>query len=247
MSKPKFIIDKKRQSDDRSLPASMIKKVKDKLLGGGFVLLPSDTCYSLGILALNEDARNKVNYVLGRRNEPTSVAFHNHQHVSQWMKMDRPVVALLEQFTPGPITIVCKAKDEIPDEFLERVIGSPDRTIGVRVPNSRIERQIGGCTEHLLMTVAVRDIETEGAVRDFQKACEIVKFGMGELDSVGWGAIEGSGKFYPSHSTVVRVGGIKGVELIRDGNIPFAQIQEFLSNTSERETQREPSRGNAGN
>lgn len=231
MSEPKFVINKKRRTNGRNLPTSIIQEVRNKLLHGGFVLLPSDTCYSLGTIAKDEDARNKVNFVLGRGDDPVSIAFSSYRHVRQFVEMNEAVAALLEEFTPGPITIVCKAKKEISDEFLERVIGSRDRTIGVRIPDSRIERDIAGCTDHLLMTVAVRDPATEMAIQDFEMACEIVKFGMGDLEKVGWGAIEGN-KFYGEHSTVVRMKGGNEVELLRQGDIPFKDIQETINNPS---------------
>ena len=213
------------------------------MLRGGFVLLPSDTCYSLTTIARDENARAKVNYVLGRGNDPVSIAFSGYRHVREWVQMDESIAALLEQFTPGPITIVCKARDEVSDEFLEGVIGSPDRTIGVRIPDSRIERDIAACTEYLLMTVAVRDPDTDEAIQDFEKACEIVKMGgIADFKKLGWDAIEGN-QFYSSHSTVVRMGGVNGVQLLREGDIPFKHILDTLRNPSGWAVEMERERG----
>src|SRR5215510_7639463 len=156
MSDPKFVINNRRRTSGRNLPTSVVQEVRNRLLRGGFVLLPSDTCYSLSTIAKDEHARDNVNYVLGRGNDPVSIAFSSYRHVREWVRMDEATAALLEHFTPGPITLVCKARDEVSDEFLQYVIGSPDRTIGVRIPDSRIERDIAACTEYLLMTVAVR-------------------------------------------------------------------------------------------
>jgi|GEM_PF-2325367 len=231
MSEPKFIIYKQQRTNGRNLPTSIIQKVRNVLLQGGLMLLPSDTCYSLATIAMDEDGRNKVNLVLGRGDDPVSIAFSTYRHVRQFMEMNAAVAALIEEFTPGPITIVCKARKEISDELLERKIGSFDRTIGVRIPDSRIERDIAGCTEHLLMTVAVRDPDTGMAIQKFEKACEIVKFGIADPEKFIWGAIEGN-QFYGEHSTVVRMQGVNSVELLRQGDIPFKDIQETINNPS---------------
>lgn len=245
MNDPEIVINKNGYTSGGNLPSSVVKAMRNRLLRGGFVLLPSDTCYSLGAIVKDEHARNKVNYVLGRGNDPVSIAFSSYRHVREWVQMDEATAALLEQFTPGPITLVCKARDAVSDEILERWIGSPDRTIGVRIPDSLVERDIAGCTEHLLMTVAVRDPETDEAVQDFEKACEIVKVGIGDLRELGWDALEGN-QFYSSHSTVVRMGGVNGVQLIREGDIPFSLIQETIRNPSGWAKEMERERGNEG-
>lgn len=245
MSDPQSVINRMRRTSGRNLATSVVQEIRNRLLLGGFVLLPSDTCYSLGTIAKDEHARDNVNYVLGRGNDPVSIAFSSYQHVRQWVKIDQATAALLEHFTPGPITLVCKAKDEVADHFLKHVIGSPDRTIGVRIPDSRIERDIAGCTEHLLMTVAVRDPETDEAIQNFDDACEIVKTGIGDLKELGWDAIEGN-KFYSSHSTVVRMGGVNGVQLIREGDIPFTLIQETITKPSGWAVEMEHERGTKG-
>jgi L-threonylcarbamoyladenylate synthase len=231
MNEPQFMINKLQRTHGGNLPTSVVQEVRARLLQRGFVLLPSDTCYSLGTLAIDESARNNVNAILGRKDEPISLAFSSYLQVQQFVKMDNPTAVLLERYTPGPITIVCKAKDDVPREFLERTIGSVDRTIGVRIPDSRVERDVAGCTQYQLMTVAVRDFETGEAIQDFGRAIDIVKLGIVKHGSCGWAAIEGN-NFYASHSTVVRVGGSEKVELLREGDTPFADIRDGINTLS---------------
>lgn len=231
MSEPQFVINKMQRTDGRSLPTSVVQKVRGRLLQRGFVLLPSDTCYSLGTLAIDESARNKVSTILGRKDEPISLAFSSYLQVQQLVKMDNTTAMLLERFTPGPITIVCKAKDDVSKEFLEHTIGSADRTIGVRIPDRWVERDVAGCTQYQLMTVAVRDFETGEAIQDFKRALEVVSQGTERLGGAGWAAIEGD-DFYAFHSTVVRVGGSDKVELLREGDIPFADIRKAINTLS---------------
>jgi L-threonylcarbamoyladenylate synthase len=122
---------------------------------------------------------------------------------------------------------VCKAKEAVPDDFLMNVIGSSDRTIGVRIPDSSIERDLAASTQSPLMTVAVRDLNTGEAIQQFEQAVEVVKSGIERLGGAEWAAIEGE-NFYASHSTVIRVG-VDKVELLRKGDEgPTEEILDFI-------------------
>jgi L-threonylcarbamoyladenylate synthase len=221
MSRPDFIIEKSFRTEGGALATSFVQKARDKLLKRGFILLPSDTCYSLAALAADEFARKSVNAILGRPDDPISLAFPNYFSVHRLIEVDNTTALLLEHFTPGPITVVCQAKADVSQDFLAN-IASFDRTIGVRIPDSFIEREIAASTDYPLMSVAVRD-DTGKPVQIFRDACEIVSAGTQRLGSVGWGAIEGDG-FYFSHSTVVRVGGVDKVTLLREGDLLFDHI-----------------------
>jgi L-threonylcarbamoyladenylate synthase len=206
---------------------SVLEQVRGMLLRGGCVLLPSDTCYSLGALPINEGTRANVNAILDRNLGPISLAFGSYPQVQEYVAVNAMIALLLERFTPGAITIVCKARDEIPDDFLMNTIGSSDRTIGVRIPDSHIEREIAASTQYPLMTVAVR--ETGAEIRDFRQALEVVTHGTEKIGGADWAAIEGDAAFRDSHSTVIRVSSVDKIELIREGDIPFADIQGYVN------------------
>ena len=211
------------------LPTSIIQETRRILLKGGFALLPSDTCYSLGALAIDENSRFKVNTVLRRVNEPISLAFNTYLSLQVFVKMNNVIAALIERFTPGPFTIVCEASDAIADAFLKHTLGSLDGTIGIRIPDSRDERDLAGSTLYPLMTVAVRDKGKE--IRDFEQAIDVVKRGIETLDEkFTWAAIplRDDGFFYPLHSTVVRVSKMGEVKLLREGFILFSSVEEEI-------------------
>jgi L-threonylcarbamoyladenylate synthase len=231
MSGPQFVIDKMQRTQGGALPTSRIQQVRSKLLERGFVLLPSDTCYSLGTLAFNEAARNNVNAILDRKEGPISLAFGNYLQVQRFVEMDNTTALLLERFTPGTITIVCKAKNDISKDFLVRTIASTDGTVGVRIPDSSIERDVAASTQYPLMSVAVRDLKTGEAIQDFKQALEVVGLGIERLGGAGWAAIEGD-IFHGRHSTVVRVGGVDKVELLREGDTSFEEILGAINGMS---------------
>jgi L-threonylcarbamoyladenylate synthase len=231
MKKPDFIIDKEQRTYGGALPTSRVQQVRSKLMRRGFVLLPSDTCYSLATLAVDEDSRNNVNAILDRKEGPISLAFSSYLEVQRFVELDNTAAMLLERFTPGPITVVCKAKDDPSKKSLAQIIGSPDGTIGVRIPDSSIERDIAACTQYILMSVAVRYRNTRDAIQDFAHALEVVGEGIARFGGAGWAAVEGDA-FYSRHSTVVRVGGTERVKLLREGDIPLDEILSAVNSIS---------------
>ena len=230
MKEPNFIIDLSSRSNSGALTTYDIQRAKELLKSNGLVLLPSDTCYSLAALAISRDIYKTINNVLGRIDMPISVAFPNFKTVEEYIKLHIFSASLLQNFTPGPITVICEANSKIPTSFSEEVIRSKDGTVGVRIPDSNIEREIANCTKYPITSVAIRD-KQNNIVQDFKMAMQIVSEGIEKLSKpIFWAAIEG-GKFFSQQSTVVRVNErIKQVELIREGEIPFEKITSLIRN-----------------
>lgn len=225
MSKPYFVIDRLDRTPGGALYSRAVQAVKLCLMRRMFVLLPSDTCYSVATLAVSRNAYADINTLLERNKEPISLAFPDLSRVEEWVNLNNLSAILFERFTPGPITVVCAAKPTLPVEFTTQTIGSKTRTIGVRIPDSIVERQVAGCTRYLITTVAVRNPKDHEVVQDFDCAMEIVGKGMERIGNPGWGAIEGD-VFYAKHSTVVYIAeSSREVKLIREGHIPFADIE----------------------
>lgn len=231
MSKPDFIIDSMQRTYGGALPTSIVQQVRSKLMRRGFILLPSDTCYSLGALAIDEGTRKTIDTVLNRKEEPVSLAFSSYLQVQRLVEVGNMTALLFERFTPGPITIVCKAKNNVSREFVEQALGSLDGTIGVRISDSFTEREVAACTHEPVMSVAVRDLQTGEPVQDFGKALEIVSSGVERLGGAGWAAIKGDA-FYGLHSTIIRVRESNKVELLREGDISFDEIMSATNSIS---------------
>lgn len=101
---------------------------------GGLVAFPTETVYGLGADALNEDAVGKVYAAKGRPSDnPMIVHIARASDLGRLTPMLSPdIVTLVENFWPGPLTLVVKKKDGIPD----RTTGGLD-TVAVRMPDSR--------------------------------------------------------------------------------------------------------------
>ncbi len=199
----------------------------NKLLRRGFVLLPSDTGYSVAVIPHDADTRRFINTLLRRPVDwPVSLAFSGMRSVRDYARLELGALHLLEAFTPGPITVICPVSAEPGRQrFAAQALGAPDLTIGVRIPDSSVERDVAACTPYPITTAAVRD--AAGAiVQSFSQAVEILDTASDGLEHAGWYAIEGTDRFRSKHSTVVRVSG-PAVELLRQGDIPFTDIKRI--------------------
>ncbi len=120
-----------------------------------------------------------------------SVAFSSYLQVQRFVEVSNTTALIFEHFTPGPITIVAKAKPNISREFTSQAIGSSDGIIGARISDSFIEREVAASTADLLVSVAIRDSQTGEPIQNFEKAMEVVELGTERLGGAHWLAIEG--------------------------------------------------------
>ncbi len=112
---------------DISEAASIIRR-------GGLVALPTETVYGLGADAFNSKAVADIYKAKGRPSDNPIIV-----HIARASDMGRltpmlsaDIVALVENFWPGPLTLVVKKKADVPD----RTTGGLD-TVAVRMPDSK--------------------------------------------------------------------------------------------------------------
>lgn len=112
---------------------SDIKQAADIIKRGGLVAFPTETVYGLGADALNAKAVGRVYEAKGRPSDnPMIVHIARASDIGQLTPMlSAEIVALIDNFWPGPLTMVLKKKDGVPD----RTTGGLD-TVAVRMPDS---------------------------------------------------------------------------------------------------------------
>ena len=219
-----------------ALPGEPLQTIQDLLRREqGFALVPSDTCYSLAAIPTGFTLSQQINSILGRKDESISLAFDGIRRVREWVKLNVWAVRLLDHLTPGPLTVVCPIRDDIDTRIADDVLAVRDRTLGVRIPASRIESQLVDACRSPVTTVAIRTRDAQ-PVTDFAQATEIVLAGLESIERPPPIAIvEGRQVFERCHSTVVRVPGrLHGerYDILRPGSISEGQIQGALARSS---------------
>jgi L-threonylcarbamoyladenylate synthase len=122
----------------------------DVLSGGGLVAFPTDTVYGLGALAFDANAVSKIYTAKGRGQEKAIPILVSD--VDQIYRVSSGVndyaIKLGKKFWPGPLTIVVPRHSTIPD------VVSPLPTVGVRIPNLNVTRDLLRLTGPLAVTSA---------------------------------------------------------------------------------------------
>ncbi len=109
-----------------------VRRAAELLRGGEVVALPTETVYGLAANAFNADAVAKIFAIKGRpSNNPVIVHVSDvamaRRCVKQWTEAAEKLAA---SFWPGPLTLVLRKSEEIPD-----IITAGGETVGVRWPS----------------------------------------------------------------------------------------------------------------
>ena len=105
-------------------PANVIKS-------GGIVVFPTETVYGIGANGLNENAVKRL-YEAKQRpfNKPISLLVNSIDMINEIAKdITELEYDLMRKFFPGPLTIILKKKDIVPN-----IVTANSNTVGVRMP-----------------------------------------------------------------------------------------------------------------
>jgi L-threonylcarbamoyladenylate synthase len=118
---------------------------------GGIICYPTDTVYGLGCNPLNASATERVAIAKGGRTKPMPVLVKQIQDAERLGYISENGRKLAQEFWPGPLTIVVRAKGLLPK------IIAPNGTVGLRSPKHAICLDLLGlCSGVLVGTSANR-------------------------------------------------------------------------------------------
>ena len=106
---------------------------------GDVIVFPTETVYGLGADALNPAAVEKVFLLKGRNSDTPIPIIVADQAMLKGLVEQIPPIArkLMEQFWPGPLTLVLRAAPSTPKQLLNRTGG-----VGVRVSSASVATQL---------------------------------------------------------------------------------------------------------
>lgn len=109
------------------------------LSSGKLVAFPTETVYGLGANALDSVAVEKIFIAKGRpQDNPLIVHIAEREDIKKLVKsVPDTAQKILDNLTPGPITIVLEKSDIVPD-----VVTAGGKTVAVRIPESEIAREL---------------------------------------------------------------------------------------------------------
>ena len=118
-----------------------LKEPAELIRNGGIVVFPTETVYGIGANALNENAIKKL-YDIKKRplNKPISLLVNSIDMIEQVAKdITKLDYALIKAFFPGPLTIILKKKDIVPN-----IVTANQDTVGIRMPANEIALKLIG-------------------------------------------------------------------------------------------------------
>ena len=194
----------------------MLEKAAKLIKQGKIVVFPTETVYGIGTNGLDEQAVKKLYNVKQRPlNKPISLLVSNMEMVNEIAKDITEIeYKIMKKFFPGPLTIILKKKNIVPD-----IVTAGQDTVGIRMSSGEIARKLVE-TAGVPIAAPSANISGEPSGTNLQ---EIKKHFEGKADFFIDGGISEIGLA----STIVKVVDEKPV-ILRQGSITLEQINKIL-------------------
>lgn len=130
-----------------------IKTITECLLDGGVIIYPTDTIYGLGCDIFQHKAIEKVCRIKNIDPQKAQLSFvcYDLSDLSRYTKgISTPLYRLLKEYLPGPYTFILPASKEVP-----KILQSKKSTIGLRVPDNNIAREIVHSLNHPILSASL--------------------------------------------------------------------------------------------
>lgn len=166
-----------------------LEQVVHVLRDGGIIIYPTDTLYGLGCDALNVRAVEKICEIKGINPEKSnlSIICDDMSHVSEYARIDTPNFKLMRKNLPGPFTFILPTTSALPKIYKNR------KTVGIRIPDNNIIREIVSLLGNPVMTTSIKDENDE---IEYTTDPELIEEKWGEIANIvidgGFGGVEPS-------------------------------------------------------
>ena len=202
--------------DTACIESPKIQEISQVLKENGVIVCPTDTFYGLGASCFSMQAVKEIYSLKGRdADKPLSVV------VSDMDMLDRVAFppskkfnSLLSRLWPGPLTVILKASDDLPQELLGR-----RRTIGVRLPDFAWLRHLVRSAGFPL-TATSANLTGLPEISDSAEAIEVFD---GKVNLI----VDAGQTTGGSASTVIDLTTENPV-ILREGAVPTEKIHELL-------------------
>ena len=116
-----------------------LEKAARIIRDGGLCVIPTETVYGLGANAFNETAVKNIFTAKGRaQDNPLIVHISKFDEIYDLVKeIPQKALTLAEKFWPGPLTMIFKKSEAVPD-----AVTCGMDTVAVRMPSSSVAREI---------------------------------------------------------------------------------------------------------
>lgn len=194
-----------------------ISRAAEIICRGGLVAFPTETVYGLGASALDKDAARKIYEAKGRPSDNPLIAHVSRKEAFRELcvvENEEWFSAVLDNFVPGPITLVLKKRDFIPME----VTAGLD-TLAVRFPVHTVARAL---LDAAGVPIAAPSANTSGRPSP-TKASHVIEDLSGKVDMI----LDAGECSVGVESTILHIAGNKP-RLLRPGAVTLEMLERVL-------------------
>ncbi|NVK83550.1 MAG: threonylcarbamoyl-AMP synthase [Cytophagia bacterium] len=130
-----------------------LDQVVKVLRDGGVVVYPTDTVYGIGCDFSNVKAVQRVCQIKDTKPQSLSFICYDLSEISEYTKhLSTPVFKVMKKALPGPFTFILEANSNVP-----KVLNAKKKTVGIRVPDNNIPRELVKRLGRPIITTSIRD------------------------------------------------------------------------------------------
>lgn len=132
-----------------------IQKVVDCLQNGGIIIYPTDTIYGMGCDIFQHKTVERIAQIIGGTKKKQSFSFicSDLSNLSDYTKpINNTIFKAMKKALPGPFTFILEANNNVP-----KLLQSKRKTVGIRVPDNNIIREIVAQLGHPILSTSVKD------------------------------------------------------------------------------------------
>jgi tRNA threonylcarbamoyl adenosine modification protein (Sua5/YciO/YrdC/YwlC family) len=112
-----------------------LDQIVDALRDDALIAYPTDSGYALGCRVGNRDGRDRILRIRGLDDKHHfTLVCKDFSQLGQLVQVDNSAFRAIKAATPGPYTFILPATPEVP----RRLLHPRKRTVGVRIPDSRL-------------------------------------------------------------------------------------------------------------
>ena len=135
--------------------ARLVQQVVSVLEKGGIIIYPTDTVYGIGCDITNPKAIEKIYKIRGLDPKKAHLSFicYDLTDISQYTKpFNTKIFRIVKRALPGPYTFIFNETTKVP-----KLLSSKKKTVGIRVPDNNIIREIVKQLGRPIVTTSIRD------------------------------------------------------------------------------------------
>ncbi|MBC7569559.1 MAG: threonylcarbamoyl-AMP synthase [Spirosoma sp.] len=174
-----------KQPDPRRI-GQVVKALRD----GAVIIYPTDTVYGMGCDIHNARAVERVARIKGIKPNKNDFSFicYDLSHIADYARVGNQAFKVMKRLLPGPFTFLLDATTNVP-----KLLNTNKKTVGIRVPDNDIPRQIVHELGNPIITTSIRD---EDEIIEYSTDPELIYEKFGNLVDIvidgGYGGNVGS-------------------------------------------------------